>query len=166
MKIGILTFLVVSMSTYVFGQVNLNESITKFEADCSDAVSPEDYTNEFTLLKLTTMPESTTLNFEIVANCAQKKKGVLSVSGDTLNIDKTDVTITGSTRYEKVDSTGHTLDITEETHIADIAFCDCLVNFYYELSTSLENVKYLTFHKRTSRLTKLNKREVSGTKNS
>jgi hypothetical protein len=152
MRIYILTFIVFFTSTHIFGQDNLNELITKFEADCSDAISTKDYTNEFILLKLITNSECTVLNFEIVANCAQKKKGMLSISGDTLNIIKTDVTITNSTHYEKIDSTGNTLEIIEETHVADIALCDCLVNIYYEFSLPLEDINFLTFHERTFQL--------------
>lgn len=136
----------------LYGQNSLNESVIKFKADCSEAISIENYTNKFNLLKFSTTPEATTLNFEIVANCAQKNVGFLSVSGDTLTIDNTDVKITSSTRYEKFDSTGHSLEISEEIQVSDIAFCDCLVTFYYELSTSLDSIKFLSFHERTFEL--------------
>ena len=153
----LITLLLLTSLNCLYGQVNLNESITDFHSNCSEPTIPEDTVAEFALLELTTKAGSTTLNFEIVANCAQKKMGALLVSGDTLTIDKTDVTITNSTRYEKVDSTGNTLEITEETHVADIAFCDCLVNFYYELSTSLDNINFLTFHERTFELNGMKK---------
>ena len=146
-----ITFLLVFASISIYGQY-LNDSITKFEADCSDAVSSEDCPDEFVLLRLTTNAESATLNFEIIANCAQNKRGVLSISGDTLTIDKTNMAVAETTRYERLDSAGNVIEIIEETHIGDVAFCDCLVNFYYELSTSLENIKFLTFHGRTFQL--------------
>lgn len=149
MRTFIFTVLLTILSDGLYGQSSLDDSIIKFEADCSEAVSPEDDLTEFTLLKFRTNNESTTLSFEIIVNCAQQNKGILSVSGDTLMIEQTDVTITTTKQYEEVDSiTGHTLIITEETHSADVLFCDCLVNFYYELSTSLTKVRFLKFHGR------------------
>jgi len=136
----------------LYGQNNLNESITKFESDCSDAVSIEEQPNEFTLLKLESKPETSTLNFEIVANCAQKNNGSITIVGDTLKIDNTDMSTPETKRYEILDSAGNVVEIVEETFVADIAFCDCLVNFYYELSISLANIKFLTFHERTFEL--------------
>ena len=136
----------------LYGQNNLNESITKFEADCSDAVSTEDQPNEFTLLKLDSKSGTSILNFEIVANCAQKNNGLITIVGDTLKIDNTDMSTQETKRYEILDSAGNVVEIVEETFVADIALCDCLVNFYYELSTSLANINFLTFHERTFEL--------------
>ncbi len=135
----------------LYGQANLNKSIADFRSNCSEPIIPEDTVAEFTLLELTTKNGVTTLNFEIVANCAQEMEGVLSITGDTLTILETDVTI-NQTKYEKVDSAGYILEITEETHLAEVAFCDCLVNFYYQFSSPLPNLNFLTFHEQTFKL--------------
>lgn len=142
----------------LYGQNNLNESIVEFNSNCSEPVIPEDtIVAEFTLLELSFRKNTTTLNFEIIANCAQKQKGQLTVFGDSLKITETDVTVTTETHYE-TDSLGNELEVTTETHIADYVFCDCLVNFNYQLSTRLDNVNFLTFHERTFKLAEKKKK--------
>jgi hypothetical protein len=136
----------------LYGQVDLNDSIVDFNSNCSEPITPEDNVAEFTLLELSTKENSTTLNFEIIANCAQQKQGLVTIRADSIIILETDMTITRTTRYEEADSAGLTLEITEETYLAEIASCDCLVNFYYLFSAPLDNVNFLTFHERTFKL--------------
>ena len=147
----VITLLLLNSLNWLHGQVNLKDSIADFHSNCSEPIHPEDTVAEFTLLELTTKEDLTVLNFEIIANCAQQRQGVLSIAGDTLTILETDVTIT-QTKYEEVDSAGFILEITEETHLAEFALCDCLVNFYYQFSTPLPSLNFLTFHERTFKL--------------
>jgi hypothetical protein len=147
-----ITLLLLTSLNWLYGQVNQNDLIADFHSNCSEPIIPEDTVAEFTLLELSTKEGLTTLNFEIIANCSQQKQGVVSIDADTLTILETDVTITRTTRYEEADSAGLMLEITEETHLAEVASCDCLVNFYYQFSTPLPNLNFLTFHERTFRL--------------
>lgn len=146
--ISLLTFTLLNL----YGQANLNDSIVKFRSNCSEPIIPEDTIAEFKLLELSTEENLTTLNFEIIANCAQQKQGMVSIAADTLIILETDLTITRTTRYKEADSAGFMLAITEETHLAEVASCDCLVTFYYQFSAPIKHVNFLTFHERTFKL--------------
>jgi hypothetical protein len=142
----------VFLSSYLmYAQVNLNSSIIEFEAKCANPISPGDSIPEFTLVNMHVSGDSTLLNFSVIANCAQQKRGQVNVSGDTLLITETDVTIATETHIE-TDSLGNILEVTTETKSEDYAFCDCLINFSYIFSAPLGNINILKFHEKVFEL--------------
>ena len=140
------------VSTSAFGQNNITDSVGKFNASCLKVIAPEDsIIPEFTLKKYHTTETTTLLNFEVVAN-SQINKGILEVLGDSLVINETNVRLVEVLKTIEIDSTGNTIEIVDETYITEIVFCNCVVNFTYELSTVLYYLNYMGFHGKTFRI--------------
>lgn len=59
--------------------------------------------------------------------------------------------------YE-IDSAGNELEVITQTHISEIAMCDCLVGFSYQFSMNLNNVQWLNFHGRTFPIAEIKER--------
>lgn len=145
MKASIISIIITVLTvSCLYGQSDLNESIVAFEANCLEVLEPDHSFDRFRLIKYAVDDQSTIVQFTVLANCARQQKGRLALSRDTLLIDSTDVTITSRTYQEVTDS--DTFEITEESYITDLAACDCLMQFYYEFSTSLPELHFLSFH--------------------
>jgi hypothetical protein len=150
---SVIPILLIFQSPHVFCQVDISNSISFFKAYCVRDIDPEETYPEFTLHQFNRKGRLIYLDFDILVNCAQRNLGTLLLNRDTLKIIDTEV-LRNSYTYT-IDSGGVYYEVTvEESMPGRYAFCDCLVNFYYEISYPNIDISYISFHGRIFRVRK------------
>lgn len=149
----LVTLLILLITQSALGQVSITNAITGFEVNCSESIDSLGRYTKFGLHHLKTMNGFTDMQFSILANCANRNKGEVSVSGDTLVITETDVTVRQEVSYD-FDSLGNKVKVITEVRESELVFCHCLFTYHYQFSKQLENLKILKYHNRVYPLVK------------
>lgn len=147
------TFLAILCSLLISGslsaQTSLTENVLLFKAKCEEQIEPgKPLPTSFKLRTYRSNRTSTKISFDIINDCGSKNQGKIYISGDTLIIHSTDVRVSDSETTQTLDSLGMIVETTTFTQVAEMTFCECLINYTYAFDRTMDGLKHLKFHQR------------------
>ena len=150
MKLALNLLIFLLFASDLIGQELINGSIVRFDSECC-SVEDDLIEEKFRLLELTSQNGKSRLSFAVITNCSNMNQGNLYLNGDTLIVKDTDLEYQGTKVVEtRTDSvTGLVYEISEETYLSSISFCDCQMKFTYDFSIEIDQVNQLKFHEGT-----------------